>query len=86
MTWADLTEKASGSLVGFAVVTVASGAIWIVRRVFTNQKQLEMLKAEIAAREVLQAERMATQSRDTAEIKSAIAEIRSDVKTLFQRH
>ena len=36
-------EKASHSFASWAVVTVGGAVVWLVRRVFTNQKQIELL-------------------------------------------
>jgi hypothetical protein len=60
---------------------IASGAVGaiivLVRKINTNEKQIDLLKAEIATREEFRKER-------DEEIKGQLAELRSDVKALMQ--
>lgn len=57
-----------------AVIGVVVGAVaWLVRRVITNQKQIELLQAEIKHRDSL---READRS-DIADVKKDVREIRN---------
>lgn len=60
---------------------IASGAVGavivLVRKINTNEKQIDLLKQEIATREEFRKER-------DEEIKGQLAELRSDVKALMQ--
>ena len=60
---------------------IASGAVGavivLIRKINTNEKQIDLLKAEIATREEFRRER-------DEEIKGQLAELRSDVKALMQ--
>lgn len=57
------------------VAAVVSGLIWAVRRIFTNQKQIEMLGLEIERRDHL---RTADSSRIT-ELHKDVRELRNAV-------
>lgn len=76
--WVDSVDKAAGDALTWVVVTVLGGIFagfsWIIRRVFTNQKQIEMLQVEIKARDEMR-------GRDRADMK----EVKEDVKAL-NRH
>jgi uncharacterized membrane protein (DUF106 family) len=48
---AERIEQFSGALTTGAAAALISFVIWIVRRVFTNQKQIEMLQREIQFRD-----------------------------------
>lgn len=58
-----------GAVIG---VIVAAGA-WIVRRVITNQKQIELLQSEIKHRDTLREADRA----DIADVKKDVREIRN---------
>ncbi|EBA18410.1 hypothetical protein RSK20926_11844 [Roseobacter sp. SK209-2-6] len=51
MTLGEMAEKAQQSLIGWAVVGGAGGVVWLIRRVFTNQKQIEIMQREAALRD-----------------------------------
>jgi uncharacterized membrane protein (DUF106 family) len=67
----ERVEQFSGALVTGIAATVISTVFWIVRRVFTNQKQIEMLQREIQFRD---------KTRD--EDRELIRETRDDVRDL----
>jgi uncharacterized membrane protein (DUF106 family) len=48
---AERIEQFSGALTTGLAAALISFVIWIVRRVFTNQKQIEMLQREIQFRD-----------------------------------
>jgi|GEM_PF-5821145 len=81
-SWPEVAEKAAGNVVTWIVVTAAGGAVWLVRRVFTNQKQLEMMQAELRQRE----EMRQRDRDDLQEVKRDVKEINKHVLTLFQNH
>lgn len=51
MSVSERIEQFSGALTTGAAAALISFVIWIVRRVFTNQKQIEMLQREIQFRD-----------------------------------
>ena len=77
-----MVDKASQSLAGWVVITVAGGFLWVIRRVFTNQKQIELLQTELNNREALRQR----DREDLQEVKGDVKELRSDIKGLLQNH
>lgn len=71
MTLWERMEAASTGLITTAVVGVASGAMWVIRRVMTNQAQIEMLQREITHRDNLR-----------KEDREALGEVRDSVKRI----
>ncbi len=53
--WERLEEAVWWGAMGIAG-TIASGGWWLIRRVFTNQQQIEALQAEIKHRDQLRQE------------------------------
>ncbi|WP_319825871.1 hypothetical protein [Thalassovita sp.] len=47
----DRIEDALFWAVSSLVGAIASGTLWLIRRVITNQKQIELLQAELGTRE-----------------------------------
>lgn len=47
----DRISSAVDSAMTWLVVTVLGGIAWLIRRVFTNQKQIELLQADLKHRE-----------------------------------
>ena len=82
MTFKEMADGASQSLVAWVVVAIAGGLMWLVRRVFTNQKQIEMLQADLSAREELRQRDRA----DFKEVKSDVKEMRREISQLFLNH
>ena len=68
------SENLITSLFVSCIVSVGSAVIWLVRRVFTNQKQLELLQQEMAHRE---------KSRE--EDRQLIRDTRNDVTEIGRR-
>lgn len=69
----DKLEGAAESAQTWVVTFVLGGIAWLIRRVFTNQKQIEMLQSELRTREKLRnedRERIASIETDVREIKS----------------
>lgn len=82
MSFSDMIEKASQNLLGWVFISVAGGFVWVVRRVFTNQKQIEMLQKEIESRDALRKR----DREDLHEVKTDVKELGRDIKRLFQTH
>jgi hypothetical protein len=47
MKLADLIEKVSQNAASWLVVSLLGGIVWLVRRVFTNQQQIELLQQSL---------------------------------------
>lgn len=48
MSIAETLEKVTHSAASWFVVSLMGGVLWLIRRVFTNQQQIEMLQQSIA--------------------------------------
>jgi len=87
-------------VVGGAVALVVSGIAWLIRRVLTNGKEIDLLKAEIAARErrrdehhlyiqEMRSDIEKSRQEDREVVKTLgedIREIRQDIKDIFKRN
>lgn len=71
MSLIERIEQASTGLVVTAITGAASGGAWLVRRIFTNQKQIEMLQKSLEDRD-----------RQRDEDREALADIRTDVREI----
>lgn len=60
------------------VSALLGGVVWVVRKISTNEKQLALLKAEIALREEYR-------TKQDEEIKSQLLEIRTDIKSVLNK-
>jgi hypothetical protein len=75
VSWLDQAERMAStvqtSIVSTIVATVVGAVAWLIRRVLTNQRQIELLEREIKHRDELrQADR------------AALSEVRDDVKEI----
>ncbi len=71
----DRIEAITGSALTWLVGAVLGGIGWLIRRVFTNQKQIEALERELASREKLRnedRERIAGIETDVRQIKNIL--------------
>lgn len=80
MNLSDALEKAGQNALGWAVVSLLGGVVWVVRRIFTNQKQIELLQQELSAREDM---RMRDRD-DLKEVKGDVKELRQDIRRLVE--
>ncbi|MFV1753432.1 hypothetical protein [Phaeobacter sp. JH18-37] len=71
MSLFERIEQASGSIAVSGVLAVSSGGMWLVRRIFTNQKQIELMQQSLEARD---------KQRD--EDREAMTELRQDVRDM----
>lgn len=78
----DATEKAVHNVVAWLIAAILSGGVWVVRRVFTNQKQIEALQTEIRSRE----EMRQRDRDDLKEVKSDVKQLREEIVSLFRSH
>ena len=71
MTLMERVADAGSSLIVTAIVSVGGGIVWLVRRIFTNQQQIEMLSAEIKHRDELRQ----MDRTDITEVKNSVKRI-----------
>ena len=92
MTFRDLADQASQSAVGWGVAGLLAGILWLIRRVFTNQKQIELMQHDQASRDEEhkrdredRVSERAEYKADFAEIKTGLRDQAQDIKNLLQR-
>ena len=71
MSAKDVLASATDNVVAWAVAATGGGVVWLIRRVFTNQKQIELLQQELKSREDMR-------QRDRDDLK----EVKADVKEM----
>lgn len=81
MTFIEQLEQAASNLIAWIVTGTAGGFLWLVRRVITNQKQIEMLQSEIRHRDELRSADRAT----VQEVRDDVKELRREFRALFHR-
>lgn len=81
MTLLERIEQASTGLAVTAVAAAGSGAWWLVRRIFTNQQQIELLQREIEVRD----ERREEDREALADVRQDVREMRGDLREILQR-
>ena len=81
MTLMERIEQASAGLVVTAVAAAGSGVWWLVRRIFTNQQQIELLQREIEVRD----ERRDEDREALSEVRQDVREMRSEIREILQQ-
>lgn len=71
MTLGERLEQVGASVATYIAVSVLAATTWVVRRVLTNQKQIEMLQREIEHRDL-----------QRTEDRALLGETRDDVKEI----
>lgn len=72
MSWSNVNDWALWLVAG-----IATGIVYLVRRVFTNERQIELLKQELQSREDYRKER-------DNKLETQLLEMRTDIKTLMR--
>lgn len=63
------------------IVALATAVIWLFRTVFTNQKQIAILQADIKARDKKLEEDLLLRERVRTEDRNILLELKSDLKS-----
>lgn len=71
MSLNEKLEQVGTSIATYVVVSIAGATAWVIRRVLTNQKQIEMLQREIHHRD-----------QQRTEDRALLGETRDDVKEI----
>jgi len=85
----DRIEQASSGIIVATLAGILSGVGWLVRRVFTNQKQIELTQVEIRHRDK---ERSADRAMieeirtDQKAFREEQIEMRTEILGLFRNH
>lgn len=81
MTILERLEHASASIIATGVATCGAGAVWLIRRIFTNQKQIEMLQREIEVRDMRRDE----DRQAFSQLREEVSEMRKEIREIFLR-
>ena len=81
MTLYERIEQASVGLAVAGAAAVCSASIWLVRRIFTNQQQIELLQREIVMRDGRRDE----DREAMAEVRQDVREMRGDIREILHR-
>lgn len=79
MTAKEIIDAASGNFIAWGVVTLAGGVLYLIRRVFTNQKQIELMERSLKARD----EMRERDRQDLQELKGDVKELGRYVRNAF---
>lgn len=85
MTLSEAIEKGAQSAVSWIVVGTLGGIGYLVRRVFTNQKQIDALTVALERRDEQRLRDMEEFRGSVKRIEETQREMRDDIKTLFRR-
>ncbi|MGB1215049.1 MAG: hypothetical protein ACPG4X_16905 [Pikeienuella sp.] len=85
MTFREALDSGLQSAVSWLIVGALGGLVWLVRRVFTNQKQIEMLHTALEARDEQRNRDREEITQTLTRIEGTQTELQADVKKLFQR-
>lgn len=66
----------------YLVVSALSGTIFLIRRVFTNQKQIELLRREIESREEKRTEANKVIELSLSKLEDGLEEVKEEVRYL----
>ncbi len=81
MSWVEKIEQASGSLISAGITLFSGAVVWLIRRVLTNQRQIELLQAEIKYRDVMRRE----DREAVKEVRDDVKALRSEIRDMFRR-
>lgn len=81
MKFKDVLATATDSLAAWIAAAVAAGFVWLVRRIFTNQKQIELMQKDLSARD----EMRLRDREDILEVKRDVKDLRKDIQEAFRR-
>lgn len=85
MTFREAIDHGLQSAVTWIVVGLLGGIGWLVRRVFTNQKQIEALEATLKHREEQRTRDMNEVRGSFKRLEASQKEMREDIKSLSKR-
>ncbi len=78
MSLGERVEQITSHFWAYAVAAVGGFIVWLVRRIFTNQQEIELLKQSLQSRD-----KQREEDREALhEVKSDVQEVRQDVKQI----
>lgn len=81
MSFVERIEQAGGELISAGIALFTGAVVWLIRRVLTNQRQIELLQAEIKHRDALRAE----DREAVKEVRDDVKAMRSEIRDMFRR-
>ena len=81
MSLVEKIEQASGEIVSGGIALFTGAVVWLIRRVLTNQRQIELLQAEIKHRDALRRE----DREAVKEVRDDVKAMRSEIRDMFRR-
>lgn len=69
----------------WTIVTLGGGLVWLIRRVLTNQRQIEILESRIAQEQASQEADMRRRDEQRAEDREMVRDIGKKVDALYER-
>lgn len=69
----------------WTIVTLGGGLVWLIRRVLTNQRQIEILESRIAHEQASQEADMRRRDEQRAEDRAMVRDIGKKVDALYER-
>lgn len=82
MSLYEKIEQVGASVFGAFILSVGGGIMWVIRRILTNQKQIELLQSEIKHRDEWFRGDLARRDKQRDEDREAVREVRDDVKAI----
>ena len=82
MSWYEKIDAATPSLIVAGVASGVSGFLWLVRKIVTNEKKVDMMRQEIKFRD----EQRKQDREDMHGLKVDIKELRSELHKIFEKH
>jgi len=85
MTLSDLASRVSDSAIGWLVAGFLAGVVWLVRRIFTNQTQIELMRVSLKSMCRDRDRDLKDHMRAIAKIEDAQKDMARDIKQLTER-
>lgn len=85
MRLSEQLDNAAQSFTSWIIVTLGGGLVWLIRRVLTNQRQIEILESRIAHEQASQEADMRRRDKQRDEDREMMKEIGRKVDALYER-
>ena len=85
MRLSEQLDNAAQSFTSWIIVTLGGGLVWLIRRVLTNQRQIEILESRISHEQASQEADMRRRDEQRAEDRAMVRDIGKKVDALYER-
>ena len=82
MSWTERMESFTTGLWGATAAAVVSFVVWLVRTIFTNQKQIRKLEEDLARRERAHKQEMEARDAGRLQEQHVIQEMHKDIREI----